>query len=154
MSGADATGDASVGIQLLADLRAMFEEQQTDRLASKEICEALALMEDRPWPEWKVGKPIITRQLAKLLKPFGIVPSTIRTDHGTPKGYRLEQFKDAFARYLITEPQQSHNQAAACHISNIASATEVGIVADGIGAGSPEIGPCGGVAAGEGNPAS
>ncbi len=61
-------------------------------------------MEDRPWPEWKSGKPITLRQVAKLLGPFGIAPSTIRTMAGTAKGYLLNQFEEAFRRYL---PDQS-----------------------------------------------
>jgi hypothetical protein len=35
-----------------------------------------------------------------LLAPFAIAPATIRTAAGTPKGYLLAQFEDAFARYL------------------------------------------------------
>ena len=41
--------------------------------------------------------------LARLLAPFAIKPSTIRTSGGTPKGYQLAQFEDAFARYLPGE---------------------------------------------------
>jgi hypothetical protein len=37
---------------------------------------------------------------ARLLVSFGIAPGTIRTANGTPKGYQLAQFEDAFARYL------------------------------------------------------
>ena len=39
--------------------------------------------------------------LAKLLRPFGIKPQNVR-EHGTDppkKGYRVEQFDDAWARY-------------------------------------------------------
>jgi putative DNA primase/helicase len=57
-------------------------------------------METRPWPEWKNGKPMTDRQLAKVLKPFRIIPGTIRLDTGsTPKGYYRSAFDDAFARY-------------------------------------------------------
>ena len=50
--------------------------------------------------EWKAGKAITANGLARLLAPFGSSPSTIRTGDGTPKGYLLAQFEDAFARYL------------------------------------------------------
>ena len=66
-------------------------------------------MEDRPWPEWRQGKPITPRQLARQLEAFSIRPGTIRTESGTPKGYKKEAFKDAWSRYLpfssATPPQ-------------------------------------------------
>ncbi len=66
-------------------------------------------MEASPWPEWRHGKPITVRQLARQLAPFDIVPGTIRTDTGTPKGYKKEAFKDDWSRYLpfssATTPQ-------------------------------------------------
>src|SRR5262249_2560912 len=74
------------------------------------ITARLAEMEDRPWPEWKHGKPITTRQLAKLLAPFEIVPGTVRLNDGTTaEGYSLGAFSDAFARYLPADPSQRHN---------------------------------------------
>ena len=57
-------------------------------------------MEDRPWPEWKSGKPLTQNALARLLRSFGIYPDTIRIGETTAKGYLLSQFKDAFDRYL------------------------------------------------------
>ncbi len=60
-------------------------------------------MEGRPWAEWKAGKPITANGLARVLAPFGIKPATIRTSEGTPKGYQLGQFEDAFVRYLPGE---------------------------------------------------
>ena len=86
-------------IQALIDIRDMFEARQTDRLPSAEIVEELGRMEDRPWPEWKHGKAITTRQLASLLKPFGVSPKQFR-DGEKIRGYRLEQFEDVFLRYV------------------------------------------------------
>ena len=57
-------------------------------------------MEDRPWPEFKRGQPLSSTQLARLLKPFGIRPKVVRIGAGTPRGYTLQAFLDAFARYL------------------------------------------------------
>ncbi|MCZ6621573.1 MAG: DUF3631 domain-containing protein, partial [Deltaproteobacteria bacterium] len=109
LSGAVDEGANSAAIALLADLKALFSERDTDRLSSADICEALGDMEDRPWPEWKRGKPITMRQLAKLLSGFDVIPKPIRIE-GTPtKGYTLEQLIDPFSRYLplssVTELQ-------------------------------------------------
>ena len=57
-------------VMVLHDVHAMFEARGADRLASTEIVDAFAQMEDRPWPEWKNGKPITPRQLAKLLDAY------------------------------------------------------------------------------------
>ena len=92
--------EQSAGIMLLEDLRALFAARGTDRLPSAEIVEALGNMEDRPWSEWKAGRPITVRQLARLLEPFGVSPNSIRTGTGTIKGYLLSQFDEPFRRYL------------------------------------------------------
>jgi hypothetical protein len=86
---------------LLADIREIFDGR--DRATSAELANSLGAREDRPWCEWRNGKPITPRQIAKLLEPFGIAPGTIRTAAGTAKGYLAEAFKEAFALY--TPPQ-------------------------------------------------
>ena len=92
--------EQSAGIMLLEDLRALFGERSADRLASADIVVALGNLEHRPWPEWKAGKPITARQLARLLEPFGVSPNSIRFGTGTIKGYLLSQFDEPFRRYL------------------------------------------------------
>ncbi len=91
--------DDASGIMLLDDLRVLFAARGA-RLLSAVIAETLAGMEHRPWPEWHHEKPITPRQIAWLLRPFGIQPKTIRTANDRAKGYEVEQFADAFARYL------------------------------------------------------
>jgi putative DNA primase/helicase len=98
-SDGDGSEDAA-GVLMLADIRAIFEDRGVDRITSADLVEALHVMEDRPWPEWRQGKPITTRQVARLLNPFDISPRVIRTGTGTPRGYVLDAFFDAFASYL------------------------------------------------------
>jgi hypothetical protein len=57
-------------------------------------------MEARPWPEWRGGKPITQTGLARQLGHFSISPGNIRKGDAVAKGYRKEQFTDAFARYV------------------------------------------------------
>jgi hypothetical protein len=100
-TGASASGDdQSARVLVLTDIRAIFAERGMDRLSSAELVMALIAIEGRPWAEWKAGKPITANGLARLLAPFRIAPATIRIAAGTPKGYQLAQFEDAFARYL------------------------------------------------------
>lgn len=104
LSGGDGDGGMSLGGQLLADIQRVFAGREVDRLSSKELCDGLAVMEDRPWPEWRHGKPITPRQLAGILGRYGVSPKTVRIGQETPKGYELKAFQDAFSRYL---PSQS-----------------------------------------------
>jgi putative DNA primase/helicase len=91
----------SAGLQLLGDLRATFVSRAADELSSGEICGSLNGMEDRPWPEFgRGGKPLTQVQLARLLRPFAIYPTNLRTEGGVLKGYRLKDCEDAFLRYL------------------------------------------------------
>jgi hypothetical protein len=65
------------------------------------VVDALAAMEDRPWPDYHNGKPITGRGVAKLLAPLGIKPTqiTLAGSH-RPNGYMASRFEDAFKRYL------------------------------------------------------
>jgi putative DNA primase/helicase len=100
--------DDSLGTALLADVKRMFDGRiaakvpDAEKLRSKGICEELAKLKGHPWAEYgKAQKPITQNQLARLLKPFSIVPHTIRlADDSTPKGYESKDFKDAFECYL------------------------------------------------------
>lgn len=98
LTGAD--GSETVGVMLLADIRAMLREHGLDRISSADLATALGEMLDRPWPEWRAGNPITQTQVARLLKPFKIGPRQIRVSHRTLKGYHIDQFTDAFGRYL------------------------------------------------------
>ncbi len=100
LSGEGAEQDASVRVQLLVDIKSIFDGDDRDQIPSKVICGRLAEMESQPWPEWKNGKPITPRQLARELEGFSIRSGSIRTDTGTAKGYKKEAFKDAWSRYL------------------------------------------------------
>lgn len=79
--------DASPRVQLLADIRDLFEIRRADRLSSDDIVRHMVSLEDRPWPEWFRGRPLTSTGLARILKPFGIKPKSIRIGTATPKGY-------------------------------------------------------------------
>jgi putative DNA primase/helicase len=101
LSGCD-DADNSPGVLLLADLRDLFTftANQCEKLPTQEILKALHDKEERPWPEWNKGKPITSRQLASLLKPFGIVPKELWREGKKTRGYERSDFMDAFGRYL------------------------------------------------------
>ncbi|GAG20368.1 unnamed protein product, partial [marine sediment metagenome] len=87
-------------VMVLEDLQALFEKREVDRLWSEEIVKHLVLLEDRPWPEYRQGKPLSKVQLANLLKKFRIKPRDVRIGNETKRGYLLEDCQDAFMRYI------------------------------------------------------
>jgi len=50
----------------LGDIQTLFRKENTDRMASQDIVEALSELEERPWADWKRGKPLGTNQLALI----------------------------------------------------------------------------------------
>lgn len=93
--------DDSVGVQLLRDIRTVFDQKQVDELPSVALADALAAIETSPWGEWSKDKPLSPAKLARLLKPFDVYPRQIQ--NGQARGYQLGQFQEAFALYLPSE---------------------------------------------------
>ena len=98
--------EPSVGVQLLAALRAMFTKNRTE-ITSEQAVQELVADPDSPWHEYRGRGPITKNQVAALLRDFDIRPvvlhPTKRADFSR-HGYRAAQFDDAFARFLPDEP--------------------------------------------------
>lgn len=90
--------ETSIGTLLLAAVRAMLDGR--DRITSRELAEKLNEDDELPFGGWRDGKGIDARGLARHLKPYGIKPDSIKLDGGTLKGYRRDDFRDAWTRYL------------------------------------------------------
>jgi len=90
---------ASASSILLADIRDLFDASGQDFVSSADICVGLANVEDHPWGEWNRGRPISKHDLAGLLVPFGIRPFQRRLGQVVTRGYRHEDFADAWLRY-------------------------------------------------------
>lgn len=105
----------NAGNQLLADIQQVFAGHHDRKISSADLIAKLTQDEEKSWATYNRGKPIIPRQLAKLLAGYGIKSKTVRLDHATtPKGYEFAQFEDAFARYLPPPgnlPQQRNDVA-------------------------------------------
>ena len=100
--------DDGIGPMILADVRKAFDEEGVDRILSKDLVEYLIELEDRPWSEWRRGKPLTQNSLAFQLKRYNIKPKSIRTGTHVFRGYEREDFDDAFLRYLLPDtPFQS-----------------------------------------------
>ena len=98
----------SIGTELLTDVQEIFERKLIDRISSTDLIKELCADDEKPWATFNKGFPIKPRQIAGKLKGYGIHSKTIRIGTGeTPKGYEVNQFKEAFSRYIPATPPAS-----------------------------------------------
>jgi hypothetical protein len=88
----------SLGQRLLADIRDLFGDFTVSFMKSRELVTRLTKLDDAPWHDLE----LTTRALSDHLRPWGIRPR--RNETGDARGYRLEDFADAFGRYLTYPP--------------------------------------------------
>jgi hypothetical protein len=96
--------DASIGVTLLSNIRAVFDERKTDKISSADLAECLCKIEGRPWADWNHGQGLTANNVAQQLRKYGIHPQSIRLESGTPKGYRRGDFEDEWLRYCPAPP--------------------------------------------------
>jgi hypothetical protein len=97
LNAARVDADPSLGIALLRDIRAVFDE--ADALATEELLKRLVELEESPWGDLR-GKPLDARGLARRLKPYDVRPDNVRVGEEVRKGYRRGDLHDAWTRYL------------------------------------------------------
>ena len=82
-------------------------------ISSKDLVDALNDDDDLPYGAWNDQKGITARELARKIKPYEVSSHSVRIGDRTPKGYHLDQFEDAFKRFIPPDPgiypQQCHN---------------------------------------------
>lgn len=91
--------DDTSSVQLLRDLHTVFHANGTDRYKTADLIAELSKIEESPWGDW-FGKPISAQMLGKLLKPFRIRTMPVWVDGEKHRGYKAEQFEDAWLRVL------------------------------------------------------
>jgi putative DNA primase/helicase len=94
-------------VELLADIREAFGD--LDVIRSADLVAKLTADPERPWAEWKRGKPLTQKQLAGLLRPFGIISERVESALlAQARGYRRSHFEEAWDAYC---PGQTRAQA-------------------------------------------
>jgi hypothetical protein len=122
LNAARVEADPSLGVALLRDLRAVFDE--ADVLATEELLKRLCALDESPWGDLR-GKPLDARGLARRLRPYEVRPTTIRVGDATPKGYRQVDLHDAWTRYLPDPPETTATFATpqasgVAHVADVA----------------------------------
>jgi Protein of unknown function (DUF3631) len=111
--------DESLPTRLLGDIRGVFDEVKTDRLATADLVDALMEIDGAPWAElWSASARaelhyrVVGSKLAKMLREFQIAPTKIRDGAVTHQGYRRADFEDAWERYVppVFEPSSRDEQ--------------------------------------------
>jgi hypothetical protein len=94
--------DPSLGVQLLADCRRVFDDREAERITSELLVESLVALEESPWGDLR-GKALDARGLARRLRCYGVRPDTNRFGDMARRGYLREDFHDAWQRYLVVD---------------------------------------------------
>lgn len=93
-------------VTVLADIKRLFDQHaMADSLSTQAILEYLTQhkdCEERPWKTWKKGYPLDAMALARLLKPHGVTPKTIRESGVLFKGYLRASLADLWERYVTS----------------------------------------------------
>jgi putative DNA primase/helicase len=90
--------DGAVNVELLKDIRTAFGDDEEIR--SADLVEKLAADKERPWADWKHGRPLSQKQLGGLLSHFGIRSETVSIPgFADAKGYRRVRFEEAWEVY-------------------------------------------------------
>jgi hypothetical protein len=109
--------DGTAGERLLADLSSVWTEEED--LFTSVLLGRLHVIEESPWPDW-YGHPLNPRDLARLLRPYGLASTTIRRGRETAKGYKRAEVQDAWTRYVTAvTPSQEVKSAGQARDGNV-----------------------------------
>lgn len=100
----DDQNNQSIGVELLSDIKEIFDEKNATKLFTSDLIAALCKDSEKPWDTYNRGKPVSPRQLSNRLKEYGIKSKDIRIGYENKKGFEKSQFEDAFNRYTHTQP--------------------------------------------------
>jgi len=96
------------GLQLLTDLRAIFDKSHEQAMTTEVILTALCDLDESPWGDIR-GKALDARSLSRRLGKYGIKPGVLRVGDKTLRGYERADLLDAWVRYL---PEQNSDDDA------------------------------------------
>ena len=97
--------------ELLGDIREVFRAAKNPSgMASETLTAALIALPDRPWATLYRGRPLTTTGLAKMFKPYDVVPGRfrLRGAKNPVRGYRLAVVRDLFRRWIPKQRGTRH----------------------------------------------
>lgn len=92
--------EASLSLRLLSDIRDLFAAASDPvALFGDAILGQLRQLDAAPWGEF-FGHELTAREMARMLRPYGLRSKDVWIAGTTRKGYRREELTDVWARYL------------------------------------------------------
>jgi hypothetical protein len=115
--------DEDAVVELLADVRRVFDARNVDRLTSADIVGELHDLEDAIWSEWRGSRgdqqphKLSQAELSILLRPFQIKPRSVwplgsRVGVKGRKGYYRQDFEAAWSSYCFDDVGGTTAQSA------------------------------------------
>jgi putative DNA primase/helicase len=108
-----ASDDESAGLELLSDVRDVFDDKDRpftaddnkDCILSKRLVELLVSDEELRWSTFNAGKPISQKQVSRRLRGYQILSKVIwigedRATRKSGRGFERQQFEEVWERYL------------------------------------------------------
>jgi hypothetical protein len=104
---------------LLRHIKQVFDEDGVEEMPTDKLLERLCGEAEWPWREYNHGRGLNGRRLADMLKEFGIYPRTIGRGENKARirGYRHEDFEEAWSKYCPGESTSSGGQVASFKIN-------------------------------------
>ena len=90
--------DGALNVTLLKDVRTAFGGHAV--MKSADLVAALTADHEAPWAEYNRGKPLTQRQLAKMLRQFGVISATVHPPGlSDGKGYKRADLQPQWDAY-------------------------------------------------------
>jgi len=96
--------EAGRGVQLLRAIRVALADDEA--VTTARLLASVNQDDELPFGAWRDGKGLDARTLARMLKPYGVKPRVLRIGDETPRGYRRQELRDVFERYLPAQQTQ------------------------------------------------
>jgi hypothetical protein len=125
--GASTEDTTSLAVRLLHDLYEVFRDgdEIAPARSTETILDKLHGMDEAPWGDW-YGRRFAPRDLARMLRPFGVKSQTVRIGETTAKGYRSDDLRDPWARYgVLPTPSDTPDTSVTPLISTVTDVTDV-----------------------------
>lgn len=118
---ATTAGEArSSGVQLLADVRRLFDESGGDAFTKAELLQALLALDDAPYAEWE---NFTTNRLSRTLRRYEVPGNAFVHDKTgkSHRGWKREHFAEPWERYIPLSAQPNRANRADGFVETISS---------------------------------
>ena len=119
MTGAEREDD-SITVPSHPRFSAVFAANDDKPMKTSDLLDGLHRIAESPWPEWH-GRPL-TGTASRLLKPYRIKTMPVWADGETVRGYKVDQFADAFSRLGVRRGSSVRSETRSQAAPNVPNA--------------------------------